>query len=75
MMYKSQFHKIDPYDWFCGRDTCHLQINAAWDFLRIYYTFLSHFCETFYPFGVLVDVWNQFYLDSRKCHAVELSQV
>ncbi len=20
MMYKSQFQKIDPYDWFCGPD-------------------------------------------------------
>ncbi len=41
-MYKSQFQKIDPYDWFCGQG--HKCILNIWLFTRVvlFEMILSH---------------------------------
>ncbi len=36
MMYKSQFHKIDPYDWFCGPGSQIILICWFGDLLEIF---------------------------------------
>ncbi len=33
IMYKSQFQKIDPYDWFCGPWSHIMTVVSPWQFL------------------------------------------
>ncbi len=43
MMYESQFHKIDPYDWFCGPGSQIIQICWFGDLLEIFCNIITVF--------------------------------
>ncbi len=61
MMYKSQFQKIDPYDWFCGPGSQIYLIHEP-VFCII---FIKHFCA--YDKFKIQLLWNKYkYIKSNK---------
>ncbi len=54
MMYKSQFEKIDPYDWFCGPELIYKMVQQkewADNLTELWNCVLSIFTFAGYVFG------------------------